>query len=157
LIAADQAEAVLWRDHKIGAGKRRTEYDHGHGAALVFCHLFAAVAGRPFDGQPWAFRVAKVRPLVVRWYKANAPEFKRYNPRSSGPAPDHEIQWLGSRLRETGAKITTSGASSDRLKTVTWSTVDQVAEAYGERLIRSLEQRTEEMERRKWEEDFSKK
>ncbi len=154
LVASGHAEAVIWRDHKIGAGKRRTEYDHAHGSALIFCHLFESVAGRPFDGSPWTYRVAKVRPLILRWWRAHAPEFKRYHPRTSGPAPDHEAQWLGARLRETGATLTTSGASADRQKHATWSTVDHAAMAYGDRLIRSLEQRDKEKEKREWEDDF---
>lgn len=154
LVASGNGDAVIWRDHKIGAGKRRTEYDHGHGSALIFCHLFESIAGRPFDGAPVAYSVADVRPLVVRWWRAHAPEFRRYHPKTSGPAPDREAQWFGSRLRETGATLTTSGASADRGKTASWSTVDHAAMAYGDRLIRSLEQRTQEKEKREWEKDF---
>jgi len=154
MVAAGQDEPVMWRDHKIGAGKRRTEYDHGHGCARIFCHLFEHVSGRSFDGADLEFRVSHVRPLVMRWWRDHAVEFRRYFPNSSGPMLESAAQWLGARLRETGAEISTCGASSNRRKIASWSTVDHAAMAYGERLISSLEQRDKEKEKIQWEKDF---
>jgi len=124
-----------------------------------YTHAIMVAAGQDepvmwFDGADLEFRVSHVRPLVMRWWRDHAVEFRRYFPNSSGPMLESAAQWLGARLRETGAEISTCGASSNRRKIATWSTVDHAAMAYGERLISSLEQRDKEKEKIQWEKDF---
>ncbi len=151
LIAAGRPEIVAYLDHTRAKGRQPSEMAHAYARAVLMVDLWNKTILDEF-GTDLEFSVHDVRDRIWTWWTANRPVAQTFFPRLRGPTKGWEVRWLCDRFRALGAEIKTKGKSDKRRKVVDWTTVDELATRYGEKLF-ELHEKSESEE---WSKEWSK-
>jgi hypothetical protein len=134
-------DVVAYRDHFRGKGVQPTARTSDLPPALLLADLFQSVVGETLTASGGKFRVHDSRSKIRKWWMENYRKVCVFFPRVKGPPDEYEVRWFLERMRSIGAETRTKGASEDRVKTLTFKTVDRHAEAYATSLFVAYEQR----------------